>query len=103
MALRFTWDRAKATRNQSKHQVSFETAARVFLDPFALCEQDRIEEGEYRWQTIGSIEGVVVLLVAHTLRDESDGTTVIHIISARRATRPERRRYDEEKYSQLRT
>lgn len=103
MALRFTWDGAKATRNQSKHQVSFETAARVFLDPFALCDQDRIEGGEYRWQTVGSIEGVVVLLVAHTLHEDAHGTTIIHIISARRATRPERRRYEEEKYRQLRT
>jgi len=102
MALRFTWDQAKATKNHAKHQVSFETAARVFLDPFALSEQDRIEEGEYRWQTIGSIEGVRVLLVAHTVRDEAVGTTTIHIISARRAARSERRRYEEEKYRQLR-
>jgi uncharacterized DUF497 family protein len=100
--LRFTWDDAKAAKNQAKHQVDFETAIRVFLDPFALSEQDRIEEGEYRWQTIGSIEGVV-LLVAHTEREAADRATIIHIISARRAVRSERRRYEEEKYHRLRT
>jgi uncharacterized protein len=100
--LRFTWDKAKAARNQAKHQVGFETAARVFLDPFALSEQDRVEGGEYRWQTIGSIEGLVIL-VAYTERETADEVTIIHIISARRAIRPERRRYEEEKYHRLRT
>ena len=66
MTLRFTWDLAKAASNKQKHGVSFEVAARVFFDPFALSEQDRIEGGEYRWQTVGSVEGVLVLLVAHT-------------------------------------
>jgi uncharacterized DUF497 family protein len=100
--LRFTWDEAKAAKNQAKHQVGFETAVRVFLDPFALSEQDRIEEGEYRWQTIGLIEGVV-FLVAYTEREAADGATIIHIISARRVVRSERRRYEEEKCHRLRT
>jgi uncharacterized DUF497 family protein len=103
MVLPFTWDGAKAAGNQRKHHVSFETAARVFSDPFALSEQDRIEHGEHRWQTIGSVEGVIVLLVAHTVRYRDDGTEVIHIISARRAEPAERRRYEKEKYRHLRT
>ena len=45
MTLRFTWDAQKAVSNKRKHGVSFETAARVFSDPFALSEQDRIEGG----------------------------------------------------------
>jgi len=49
--MRFSWKPAKAAANMKKHSVSFETAARVFLDPFALTEQDRIEDGERRWQT----------------------------------------------------
>jgi uncharacterized DUF497 family protein len=102
MTLRFRWDEAKAVANRRKHRISFETAARVFADPFALSEQDRIEGGEYRWQTIGSIEGVVVLLVAHTVDDEDD-IHVVTIISARRADRSERMRYEAEKYSQLPT
>jgi uncharacterized DUF497 family protein len=100
MTLRFTWDPRKAASNKRKHGVSFETAARVFSDPFALSEQDRIEGGEYRWQTIGSVEGAVVLLVAHTVHDD-DGAEIIQIISARRAERHERKRYEQEKYGHL--
>jgi uncharacterized protein len=75
--------------------VSFETAVRVFSDPFALVEQDRIENGEERWRTIGVVEGVVMLMVAHTV-GEQDDIEVIRIVSARRANRRERRRYEEE-------
>ncbi|MDG4877589.1 BrnT family toxin [Mesorhizobium sp. WSM4935] len=92
--LRFEWDLEKARFNLRKHGVSFETAIRVFSDPFALTEQDRVEGNEYRWQTIGVIEGILVLLVAHADREE-DGFDVIRIISARRATTRERRRYAE--------
>jgi uncharacterized DUF497 family protein len=92
---RFEWDPAKAVSNLRKHGVSFETAARVFADPHALVEQDRIENGEERWQTIGVVEGVVMLMVAHTVREE-DKIEVIRIVSARRANRREGRRYEEE-------
>lgn len=95
MKTRFEWDPAKAASNLRKHGVSFQTAARVFADPYALVEQDRIENGEERWQTIGVIEGVLMLMVAHTIR-EQDAIEVIRIISARRANGRERRRYEEE-------
>ncbi|WP_394804733.1 BrnT family toxin [Sphingobium yanoikuyae] len=84
-----------------KHGVSFEAAARAFADPFALSVQDRIEGGEQRWQTLGLVEGHLLLLVAHTVSEEDgDGeyVEVIHIISARRADRKERRRYEEERH-----
>lgn len=84
MNTKFTWDAEKATTNLKKHHVSFEIAARVFADPFALTCQDRIENGEYRWQTIGTVEGCLVLLVAHTLSEDLD-SEIIRIISARRA------------------
>ena len=92
--MRFEWDAAKAASNRQKHGVSFETAALVFADPYALTHQDRIEDREYRWQTIGLVYGVTLLLVAHADRDE-DGEDVIRIISARRADRTERRRYEQ--------
>jgi hypothetical protein len=92
---RFEWDPAKAASNLRKHGVSFQTAVRVFTDPYALVEQDLIENGEERWQTIGVVEGVVMLMVAHTVDEEGD-IEVIRIISARRANRKERRRYEEE-------
>jgi uncharacterized protein (DUF4415 family) len=50
MTLRFTWNENKAAVNKCKHHVSFDMAARIFSDPFALSEQDRIEDGEYRWR-----------------------------------------------------
>ncbi|MDP0886276.1 BrnT family toxin, partial [Klebsiella pneumoniae] len=56
-------------------------------------QQDRIENGEYRWQTIGVVHGIVVILVAHTIRFES-GNEIIRIISARKADRKERSRYE---------
>jgi uncharacterized DUF497 family protein len=66
----------------------------AFSDPYALVEQDRIESEELRWQTLGLIGGVVLLLVAHTVRNE-DEDEVIRIISARKASRMERIRYDQ--------
>jgi len=92
---RFTWDQDKNLRNQSKHGVSFEAAVHVFYDPLHTTVQDRIEDGEPRWQTIGVVENVVVILVAHTVSDalDEEGET-IRIISARKATRRERKHYE---------
>jgi len=66
----------------------------VFDDPLAVSDHDRIENGERRWQTIGMASGCLLLLVAHTVFDENDEIEVIRIISARRASRMERRRYE---------
>lgn len=96
MKVQFEWDPAKASGNLRKHGVSFPTAARVFADPLRFTGPDRIVEGELRWRTIGLVENFAVLVVAHTVRDASDGTEIIRIISARRAERQERRRYEEE-------
>ena len=93
MNTRFEWDPAKAAGNLRKHRVSFEIAMRVFADPFALTERDRIEGAEERWRTLGTVDGLVILLVAHTLREEGD-VEVIRIISARRAEPKERKRYE---------
>lgn len=95
---RVTWDEDKNLSNQRKHGLSFELAARVFLDPLLLSVQDRVEDGEQRWQTLGQIGGVAVVLVAHTFTEEGQADApveVIRIISARFATRRERTRYEE--------
>lgn len=89
----FEWDDNKAAINFRKHGIRFEEAARVFDDPLALTVQDRIENGEQRWQTIGMAGGCLLLLVAHTVRLE-DESEVLRIISARRADRTERKRYE---------
>ena len=95
--MRWSWDPNKDRINRRKHGLGFATALRVFSDPFAMSEQDRIEDGEERWRTIGLIEGATVVLVAHIFREDPDGTATIRIISARRATSQERRRYEEER------
>ena len=95
MSIRFEWDAAKAASNLAKHRVSFETATRTFADPYLLTRQDRIENGEQRWQSIGMVDGLLVLLVAHTVGEAGDGTEVLRIISApasRQAEPKERKR-----------
>ena len=66
----------------------------MFLDPLVLTHQDRIENNEPRWQTLGMVDGCLLLLVAHTVRHEEDGE-VIRIISARKADKKERKHYEE--------
>ncbi|EAB7496033.1 BrnT family toxin [Salmonella enterica subsp. enterica serovar Muenchen] len=89
----FEWDEVKAASNYRKHGIRFEEAARVFDDPLHLSVQDRYENGEYRWLSIGMVRGCMMVVVAHTTRFE-DGTEIIRIISARRAERREWRRYE---------
>lgn len=92
--MKFVWEESKDNINRQKHHVSFDAAAYVFDDPFHVSRQDRIENGEQRWQTIGLVHGVVLLLVAHTYT-EADGQETIRIISARKADKAERRIYAE--------
>lgn len=91
--MRFTWDADKNRRNRARHELSFETAVLVFDDPDAISVQDRVVDGEERWQTVGLAGGLAVLLVAH-MREEEDDDEVVHVISARKATRHERRAYE---------
>ena len=92
--MRFEWDPRKDKANREKHGISFDLAQRVFDDPNHLSLQDRHESGEERWQTLGLIGSHAILLVAHTYEDEH-GEEIVRIISARKATRAERRLYDE--------
>ena len=92
--MRVTWDERKNRTNAIKHGISFETAALVFDDPQAQSRLERIVEGEERWQTIGPVRGMLILLIAHTWHEE-DGEESVHIISARYATTRERTLYEE--------
>jgi uncharacterized protein len=56
--------------------------------------RDRVVDGEQRWHTIGLIEGVLLLLVVHTMRGE-DEEEMVRIVSAREATTHERRLYED--------
>ena len=89
----FEWNEDKNKLNQRKHGIDFDTAKLVFNDPLHISIQDRHKEGEERWQTMGNVEGITILLVAHTITDTKNGE-VIRIISARKATKRERRHYE---------
>lgn len=88
--LQFEWDDRKNSVNEKKHGVDFETAQLVFDDPFCATFVERIVDEEQRWHAIGSVENLIILVVAHTYRGD-----VIRIISARPASSHERRLYAE--------
>ena len=92
----FEWDPQKARENATKHDVSFELAATVFRDPIHVAVYDeQHSESEERWATLGRAENGNLLVVVHTF-EESGGTSArIRIISARDATRRERRDYED--------
>ena len=97
--IRFEWDEAKNLSNLRKHGVNFDEASRVFLDPLFVSVKDRVVEGEQRWQTFGEVEGCLLLMVAHTVGEtdeHGEKVEVMRIISARHASRKERRRYEDE-------
>ena len=89
----FEWDEAKNQSNIRKHGVGFATAVRIFEGPVLTALDDTMDYGEIRERSIGLVDGIVALLVVHTGRDD-----VRRIISARRANRSERKRYEEAIY-----
>jgi uncharacterized protein len=93
----FQWDESKAAGNKRKHGIAFEEAMLVFHDPYALFEQDRIVDGEVRWRALGMVEDLTILFVVHTIREQGEDE-IVRIISARRASRRERRRYGQNRY-----
>ncbi|OYW69093.1 MAG: hypothetical protein B7Z40_00175 [Bosea sp. 12-68-7] len=85
----FEWDEDKNVANIAKHGVSFQRAARIFESRVLTVVDSRADYGEVREISIGIVESVVFLTVVHT-----DRQGVVRIISARRANRAERRRYE---------
>ena len=91
MSLEFEWDEDKAKTNRNKHGVSFEEASSVFGDPLALTIPDPLHSGEEdRFITLGESHRRRLLVVVSTDRENK-----IRIISARAATRQERKDYEE--------
>lgn len=96
--MRWVWNEEKNTSNKQKHHLSFETAILVFHDPLAASRRDQYPYEE-RWQTIGVISNVVVLVVHTTPElDRATGEEVGRIMSARKATTHERRIYEEDTF-----
>ncbi len=89
--MEFEWDAAKAAFNLRKHQLSFHDAGTVFGDPLAMTYDDPDHSiDEHRLLTIGMTEKGQVVVVAHVERGPR-----VRIISARLATRRERRFYEQ--------
>jgi uncharacterized protein len=91
LALEFEWDSRKARTNLAKHKVSFEEAATVFGDPLGRIVADpRHSAVEERLVLLGVSNKRRLLAIMYIERAEA-----VRIISARRATRPEKRDYEE--------
>ncbi|MBS0150635.1 MAG: BrnT family toxin [Nitrospira sp.] len=88
--MRFEWDREKAKRNHRKHGVSFDEATTVFYDALSATFDDPNHSvGEQRFITVGHSTDGKLLVVSHTERGRA-----VRIISARPATRYERKRHE---------
>ena len=90
--VRNVWDDRKNRINRRKHGISFETAARIFDDPYAVSYRDRVVDDEERWHTIGCAGGIAIAPVVHT-SEEQHGEEEIRIIPARKASPRERALY----------
>lgn len=86
------WDPGKARLNARKHGISFADAVAVLEDEKALTMRDPFSDDEERWVTMGLDALGRVLVVVYTWRGES-----VRLISARKATPREHRRYEEAK------
>jgi len=88
--MNFEWDRSKADSNVKKHGITFEEAANVFGDPLAVTFRDPDHSrGERRMLTFGISHAGRLLVVSHVERGGN-----LRIISARKATRAERKIYE---------
>ena len=99
--MRYEWDEGKNRENRRKHGIGFEVAALVFEDENRLILLDRVDEaGEQRWHALGAVSiergTAMVVLVAHVYREERNGEEIIRIISARRASKNDVKRYQEQ-------
>jgi uncharacterized protein len=93
----FEWDPFKAIANEKKHKVSFEHAAEIFLDPFAISIYDNEHSSqEDRWITIGKDRMDTILVAVHTFSQQDAGNFKVRLISARKATKNEKKQYEGE-------
>ncbi len=89
--LSFEWDEEKAAENYRKHKITFEEGVMVFGDLFSVTIDDPVHSAnEQRFVDIGASEEGRVLVVSYTERG-----TQVRIMSCRKATRNERRQYEE--------
>ncbi len=95
MKIVFEWDKNKARTNLEKHKISFDEARTIFSDPLLVTFVDELHSNkEERFISIGLSESNRVLLAVHLEREEQNETIVIRIISCRKATLTERKKYE---------
>ncbi|MGM3307540.1 BrnT family toxin [Anabaena sp. WFMT] len=88
--MQFEWDEAKNLENIRKHQIDFADVPEMFDSPMLIEEDERFDYGEERWLGIGFLgNGVAVVVWTERQGD------VIRIISARRANRYERKKFEQ--------
>ena len=94
MHYHFEWDPHKAALNMRDHRISFSRAATVFKDAgmLTIFDEDH-SDAEERWLTMGHDEHGILLVVSHTFHAIEHDQCLIRLISARKATRRERRQY----------
>jgi uncharacterized DUF497 family protein len=90
MQLKFEWDENKNASNIRKHKIDFNDISELFQRQMLIDYDDGRDYNEERWIGIGLLRNVAVAVV-FTER----GKNTIRIISARKATKEERRQYDE--------
>jgi len=90
--LLFDWDHNKAIDNVRKHRISFQQAKTIWQGPTFTEVDDRQDYGETRFNTLGMVPNTLTVLhVTHT--EDEENADIIHLISARPATKSERERY----------
>ncbi len=88
--MKIIWDSKKAAANPKNHDgMAFGEAQHALLDPYALTREDSDSENEQRFITLGMGGKNRILIVVYTYKDE-----IIRIISAWKASEPQRRRYE---------
>jgi uncharacterized protein len=92
----FDWDDAKAAANEAKHGVTFLQAMTVLSDALAVTLYDAVHsQDEERWISLGQTSEGSLLVVVHTFVETGPTSALVRIISARPATKNERKQYEQ--------
>jgi hypothetical protein len=94
--MKFIWDRRKNEANIKKHELDFADAFIVFESPMLVGLDEREDYGEDRWIGIGLMENRIVIIVFTEPEEET-----IRVISFRKATTDESKRYEQEYKNQF--
>ena len=95
--MKLIWDRHKNEINIEKHGLDFADAYKVFTSPMMVGLDERKEYGEERWIGIGLLESARVVVIVFTEPEED----IIRVISFRKATTEERKKYEQEYKNQF--